>query len=122
VLSCTGGGGPGGAPALAEVLPEPIALAAYAFITGSLLDDPIWVGKPLAPRLAPAWSARRGDYRVLYLIDDDAREVRVTAIRRRGDAYRRLPEVSPFRRDPNVTQRAAKHGDLRTTADNENGL
>jgi mRNA-degrading endonuclease RelE of RelBE toxin-antitoxin system len=40
------------------------------------------------PPLAPAWSARRGSYRVLYLIDDEAREVQVTAIRHRSDAYR----------------------------------
>jgi mRNA-degrading endonuclease RelE of RelBE toxin-antitoxin system len=79
---------PGAARTLAEVLPERIALAAYTFITGPLVENPRRVGKPLAPPLAPAWSARRGDYRVLYLIDDDAREVRVTAIRRRGDAYR----------------------------------
>jgi mRNA-degrading endonuclease RelE of RelBE toxin-antitoxin system len=79
---------PGAARTLAEVLPERIALAAYTFITGPLVENPRRVGKPLAPPLAPAWSARRGDYRVLYLIDDDAREVSITAIRRRGDAYR----------------------------------
>jgi mRNA interferase RelE/StbE len=80
---------PGAVRTLAEVLPEPVALAAYAFITGPLLEDPHRVGKPLTPPLAPAWSEGRGDYRVLYLIDDDARQVRVTAVRRRGDAYRR---------------------------------
>jgi mRNA-degrading endonuclease RelE of RelBE toxin-antitoxin system len=53
-----------------------------------LLDNPHRVGKALVPPLAPAWSARRGSYRVLYLIDDDAREVLVTAIRHRSDAYR----------------------------------
>lgn len=77
------------ARALAEVLPPKVAAAAYAFITGPLLDDPRRIGKPLNPPLAPAWSARRGDYRVLYLIDDDARTVEVTAIRHRSDAYRR---------------------------------
>jgi mRNA-degrading endonuclease RelE of RelBE toxin-antitoxin system len=71
------------------VLPERIALAAYTFITGPLLEDPRRVGRPLAPPLAPVWSARRGDYRVLYLIDDEALEISITAIRRRGDAYRR---------------------------------
>jgi mRNA-degrading endonuclease RelE of RelBE toxin-antitoxin system len=76
------------ARALAEVLPETVAAAVYAFITGPLLDNPHRVGKALVPPLAPAWSARRGSYRVLYLIDDDAREVLVTAIRHRSDAYR----------------------------------
>jgi mRNA interferase RelE/StbE len=77
------------ARALADVLPETVAVAVYAFITGPLLDNPHRVGKPLAPPLAPAWSARRGSYRVLYLIDDNAREVQVAAIRHRRDAYRR---------------------------------
>lgn len=76
------------ARALAETLPEKVAAAAYAFITGVLLDAPHRVGKPLEPPLGPAWSARRGSYRILYLIDDEARIVRVTAIRHRSDAYR----------------------------------
>lgn len=75
------------ARALAEVLSETVAAAAYAFITGPLLDNPHRVGKPHVPPLAPAWSARRGSYRVLYLIDDEAREVQVTAVRHRSDAY-----------------------------------
>jgi mRNA-degrading endonuclease RelE of RelBE toxin-antitoxin system len=46
------------------------------------------VGKPLKVPLAPAWSARRGAYRILYLIDEQAMVVRVTAIRHRSDSYR----------------------------------
>jgi len=74
--------------ALTHTLPEKVAAAAYAFITGPLVDNPHRVGKPLEPPLAPTYSARRGDYRVLYLIDDEAHIVRVTAIRHRADAYR----------------------------------
>jgi mRNA-degrading endonuclease RelE of RelBE toxin-antitoxin system len=76
------------ARALSETLPAKVAGAAYAFITGALVEDPHRVGKPLDRPLAPAWSARRGAYRILYLIDDDARTVRVTAVRHRSDAYR----------------------------------
>ena len=76
------------AHALTDSLPEKIAHAAFEFINGPLLDDPHRVGKPLNPPLAPAYSARRGDYRILYLIDDVARTVEVTAIRHRADAYR----------------------------------
>lgn len=76
------------ARSLAEVLPPKVAAAAYAFISGPLLDNPRRVGKPLQPPLAPAWTARRGDYRVLYLIDDKSRTVSITAVRYRGDAYR----------------------------------
>ncbi len=76
------------ARALAGPLPPKIAAAAYAFITGPLLENPRRVGKPLDAPLAPAWSARRGAYRVVYLIDDASRTVVVTAVKHRSDAYR----------------------------------
>ena len=62
--------------------------AAYEFITGPLLDDPHRAGKPLDPPMAPAWTARRGSYRILYNLDDTHGVVEVTAIRHRFDAYR----------------------------------
>lgn len=62
--------------------------AVYEFITGPLLDDPHRIGKPLDPPMAPAWTARRGSYRILYLYEDANRVVGVTAIRHRADAYR----------------------------------
>ena len=76
------------ARALAEQLPEKVAAAAFEFITGALLDNPQRVGKPLGPSLAPVWSARRGTYRILYLIDEEEGVVDVTAMRHRADAYR----------------------------------
>lgn len=76
------------ARALAESLPPKVAGAAYSFTTGPLLHAPQRVGKRLEAPLAPAFSARRGAYRILYLIDDSARIVRVTAVRHRSDAYR----------------------------------
>jgi mRNA-degrading endonuclease RelE of RelBE toxin-antitoxin system len=72
---------------MSEALPEKIALAVFEFITGPLLENPRRVGKPLRPPLAPAYSARRGAYRVLYLIDDGTRTVKVTAVAHRSDAY-----------------------------------
>jgi mRNA-degrading endonuclease RelE of RelBE toxin-antitoxin system len=74
--------------ALSESLPEMIALAVLEFITGPLLDSPRKVGKPLREPFSPAFSARRGSYRVIYLIDEGTRTVTVTAVTRRGDAYR----------------------------------
>lgn len=38
--------------------------------------------------MAPAWSTRRGSYRILYAVDDERRVVDVTAVRHRSDAYR----------------------------------
>lgn len=74
--------------ALTDALPEKVAAAAYAFVTGPLVDNPRRMGTPLEPPLVPTYSARRGDYRVLYLIDDGTHTVRVTAVRHRSDACR----------------------------------
>lgn len=73
--------------ALTRGLPEKIAAAVYEFINGPLLDHPHRVRKPLDPPVDPAYAARRGTYRVLYLIDDERRIVEVTAVRHRADAY-----------------------------------
>ena len=70
--------------ALSVGLPVKIAHAVYQFITGPLLDHPRRVGEPLGPPLEPAYSARRGDYRVLYVIDDATHVVTVTAIGHRA--------------------------------------
>ena len=77
------------ARALAERLPEAVAAAAIDVITGALLADPHRVGGRLRNELAGMHSARRGTYRVLYRIDDDAREVVVLHIDHRADVYRR---------------------------------
>jgi len=77
------------ARAVAEELPEAIATAVIDFITGPLIENPRRVGRALRNELAGVHSARRGTYRVLYRIDDDAREVVVLRIEHRGDAYRR---------------------------------
>ena len=76
------------ARALSEALPEKVAAAVCDFINGALLDDPHRMGEPLDPPLAPAWTARRGSYRILYNLDDIHHIVEVTAIRHRADAYR----------------------------------
>jgi mRNA-degrading endonuclease RelE of RelBE toxin-antitoxin system len=70
-------------------LPEKIAAAVYEFMMSALLDNPHRVGKPLLlPPFVGTRSARRGTYRVLYEIDDNARMVTVTAIEHRAGAYR----------------------------------
>jgi mRNA interferase RelE/StbE len=69
-------------------LPEKVATAAVEFIYGSLAQNPRRVGKPLKLGLAGLHSARRGDYRVIYRIDDHLHAVTVMAIEHRSDAYR----------------------------------
>jgi mRNA interferase RelE/StbE len=73
---------------LAEQLPESIAFAAHEFINGPLLANPYRVGRRLMPPLDDRHSARRGTYRVLYRIDDDAHLVTVLAVGPRSDIYR----------------------------------
>jgi mRNA-degrading endonuclease RelE of RelBE toxin-antitoxin system len=71
-----------------ETLPEAVAFAVIDFMTGPLLDNPKQVGAPLRDELEGIWSARRGTYRILYRIDDEAREVIVLRIGHRRDIYR----------------------------------
>ncbi|SDQ35287.1 type II toxin-antitoxin system RelE/ParE family toxin [Quadrisphaera sp. DSM 44207] len=73
---------------LSDELPEPVAAAVYELINGPLRQNPYRVGKTLRPPLAPALSARRGTYRVLYVIDEDTRTITVTAVSHRAHAYR----------------------------------
>ena len=73
---------------LAERLPEAVAVAAYEFIVGPLLDNPYRVGKQLHPPLADRHSARRGTYRVIHRIDGHAHTVSVVDVQHRRGAYR----------------------------------
>ena len=76
------------ARALTEELPEAVAAAALEFVTGTLLENPQRVGKQLRPPLDDKWSARRGQYRVIYQIEEQQRAVVVLQISHRRDAYR----------------------------------
>jgi mRNA-degrading endonuclease RelE of RelBE toxin-antitoxin system len=69
-------------------LPEKVATAVIEFLYGSLAENPHRVGKPLKLGLEGTHSARRGDYRVIYRIDDDQRLVTILAIEHRSDIYR----------------------------------
>lgn len=79
---------PRAARALSDELPEPAAWAVIELITGPLPDRQHRLGHRLRNELAGIWSARRGDFRVLYRIDDAAREVTVLRVEHRRDAYR----------------------------------
>lgn len=73
--------------ALDDDLPEAVAAACAAFIFGPLAENPHRVGKPLRDELAGSYSARRGEFRVIYTIHEDRIAVRVITIRHRRDAY-----------------------------------
>ncbi|MEO6121951.1 MAG: type II toxin-antitoxin system RelE/ParE family toxin [Acidimicrobiales bacterium] len=69
-------------------LPEKIAAACIASVYGGLADNPHRVGRALRFDLEGKHSARRGDFRVIYAIDDDGRGVTVLAIDHRSHVYR----------------------------------
>lgn len=75
--------------ALEKDLPESAAVACWEFIRGPLAADPRRVGKPLRDQLAGHYTARRGEFRLIYQVFDDRVVVRVIHIRHRRDAYRR---------------------------------
>lgn len=75
--------------ALERDLPEKVAAAAFEFIMGALRENPHRLGKPLREPLAPLYSARRGEYRVIYRIFDARLVIEVVSVSHRRDAYHR---------------------------------
>lgn len=66
-----------------RILPAIIELA-----FGELAREPRRVGKPLERQLAGTFSARRGPYRLLYRVDDEAGRVYALRVDHRADVYR----------------------------------
>ncbi|HEY7823493.1 MAG TPA: type II toxin-antitoxin system RelE/ParE family toxin [Acidimicrobiia bacterium] len=74
--------------ALETTLPDSVASAVWEFITGPLAENPHRVGKPLRGQLEGRWTARRGEYRVIYRIEDSVVTVTILRLSHRRDAYR----------------------------------
>jgi mRNA-degrading endonuclease RelE of RelBE toxin-antitoxin system len=70
-------------------VPEKVGTAVVEFVYSSLATNPPRLGKPLTLGLAGLFSARRGDYRVTYAIDDAQQLVEIIAVEHRADVYRR---------------------------------
>ncbi len=68
--------------------PEKIGTAVVEFCYGTLAANPQRVGKALKFDLAGLHSARRGDFRIVYRIDEPRLRIEVVAIERRSDVYR----------------------------------
>jgi mRNA interferase RelE/StbE len=75
--------------ALTVHLPEAVASACFEFISGALAENPYRVVKPMREPMAPLYSARRGEFRVIYNIHEDRVLVHVVTVKHRRDAYRR---------------------------------
>ncbi len=78
------------APAFRDLqrIPRKVAEAILAFCDSQLAENPRRVGKPLRREYAGRFSARRGDYRVMYSITEEAKKVRVLVIDHRSHVYR----------------------------------
>lgn len=74
--------------ALEYELPEAVAVAALEFIQGPLRNNPFRVGKALREPMAPLYSARRGEYRIIYRILGHRLIIQIVSVRHRRDAYR----------------------------------
>jgi len=74
--------------ALAGGLPPAVAAAVIEFLSGPLAAAPFRGAKPVRHELEGQWSARRGEYRVIYTINARVVTVTVLTIAHRRDAYR----------------------------------
>jgi mRNA-degrading endonuclease RelE of RelBE toxin-antitoxin system len=72
---------------LTEQLPEAVAAACVEFLYGPLAENPHRVGAALRKPFEGYWRARRGEYRVRYIIEESTHTVRVLDISHRRDAY-----------------------------------
>lgn len=77
-----------GAQRALRKLPEKVAHACVSFMDGPLAENPYRVGKPLTSSWEGHYSARRGEWRLVYTIDDHQVLVEVVTIARRADVYR----------------------------------
>jgi mRNA interferase RelE/StbE len=71
-----------------NALPDKVRAAAIELMLGALASEPRRAGKPLVGALEGLWSARRGEYRVVYEIDDGKATVLVHRVQHRRDVYR----------------------------------
>lgn len=69
-------------------LPAKVAGVVVEFVYGPLAEKPHRVGRALRWELEGLHSARRGDYRIVYRIDEERRTVVIAVIAHRADVYR----------------------------------
>jgi len=67
-------------------LPEKVRHAALESIFGPISGNPNRLRRPLVGELEGLWSARRGDYRIIYEIFEDDEVVLIHRVQHRRDA------------------------------------
>ncbi|MHB8293218.1 MAG: type II toxin-antitoxin system RelE family toxin [Acidimicrobiales bacterium] len=71
-----------------DKLPAKVRDAALVAVRGPISENPHRLGKQLVGEFDGLFSARRGDYRIIYSVDDAANVVIVHRIEHRRSAYR----------------------------------
>lgn len=71
-----------------DALREDVRAAVLESIVGPIADNPRRLGHALEAPLEGQYSARRGEYRILYRIDDDERIIYVLTVGHHRDVYR----------------------------------
>jgi len=71
-----------------QAIPSRIAEPLVTFALVALAENPRRRGKPLVSDFAGLWSARRGNYRVIYEIDDEVQVVDIVRNAPRSNACR----------------------------------
>ncbi|MDA8071636.1 MAG: type II toxin-antitoxin system RelE/ParE family toxin [Actinomycetota bacterium] len=65
-----------------------VAAAVAELVYGTLAKEPYRVGKPLLHELVGLYSARRGEYRIVYRIHEAKGEVMIVSVGARRTIYR----------------------------------
>jgi mRNA interferase RelE/StbE len=68
-------------------IPLNAAWAIFKFIHGPLSQDPWKVSKPPHDELEGFRGARRGEYRIIFRVDEEERVIRVVRVDHRSDIY-----------------------------------
>lgn len=71
-----------------KAIPPRYAESLVTFAFAALAENPQRRGKPLGAEFTGLWSARRGEYRIMYEIDEEVRVVAVVRFVHRAQAYR----------------------------------
>ncbi len=69
-------------------LPEKVAIVIVEHIYGAIAHNPQRSGHLLHLELAGIHSARRGDFRIIYEINDENETITIQALGHRSDIYR----------------------------------
>ena len=72
-----------------DQLPDKVRAAVLEAIFGTIAQNPQRSGKPIRGELVGLYSARRGDFRVIYEVDEQTKTVLVHRAQHRRSVYRR---------------------------------